>query len=124
MGLRIEKGLQYKIGRWLWKIRENMVYSDIQDIKHGIETLSKKKGLWNKFNKIIYQSEMNTSYSTEENLEIMKLLIKQKREIIEIRRRHAKQIHDLNVKFNNSRGIWYGDPNKSDYKVMPLTSSN
>ena len=84
MGLRTEKGLQYKIGRWFWKIRENMLYSDIQDIEHGIDILSKTKCGWNKFNKVMYQSEMNTTYKPEENLEIMKLLIKQKKDFIEI----------------------------------------
>ena len=123
MGLRTEKGLQYRIARWFWKIRENMLYSDIQDIEHGIDTLSKPDRGWNKFSKTMYQAEMNTTYTTEENLEIMKLLIKQKKEFIETRRRHAKQIHDLNVKFNNNRGIWSGDPNKNNYKIMPLTSS-
>ena len=122
MGLRTEKGLQYKIGRWFWKIRENMLYSDIQDIEHGIDTLSKTKGGWNKFNKVMYQSEMNTTYKPEENLEIMKLLIKQKKDFIEMRRKHAKQIHDLNVKFNNNRGIWSGDPHNSDYEVTPSAS--
>ena len=122
MGLRTEKGLQYKIGRWFWKIRENMLYSDIQDIEHGIDTLSKPDRGWNKVSKTMYQAEMNTSYTTEENLEIMKLLIKQKKEFIEMRRRHAKQIHDLNVKFNNNRGIWSGDPHNGDYEVTPSAS--
>ena len=115
MGLRTEKGLQYKIGRWFWKIRENMLYSDIQDIEHGIDTLSTPNRGWDKVSKIIYQAEMNTSYNTEENLEIMNLLIKQKKEFIEMRRKHTKQIHDLNVKFNNNRGIWSGDPHNRDY---------
>ena len=77
MSLKTESGLQYGISKFFWKIRENMLYSDIQDIERGISILSKKEGFGDKFNNLIYRVEMNTSYSIEENIEIMKLLIKQ-----------------------------------------------
>ena len=116
MGLRTETGLQYKIDRWFWKIRENMLYSDIQDIEHGLDTLSEEKGVWNKLNKKLYQAEMNSTYTSKENIKIMKLLIKQKKEFINMRIEHRKQLHNLNVKFNNNRGIWLGDPHAKQFE--------
>ena len=112
MGLRQEKGWNFKLSELWFKIRENMLYSDIQDIKCGVGTLSKKG-----FIQKAYMAEINSSYNAEENITIMNLLIKQKQDIILMRRKHRKQIHDLNVKYNISRGTWEEDPHKSIFTI-------
>ena len=94
-----------------------MLESDIQDIEHGIDVLRPKKGIWAKLNKISYLAELNPSYTIEEHIEVLNLLKEQKKETIKLRRRHAKQIHDLNVKFNNARGVWSGDPHEREYST-------
>lgn len=99
MTLRTETGLNYKIDNFFFNIRQNMLHSDIQDIEHGINVLTKDKTFWQRFNRKMYMAEMNTSYNVKENLEIMNLLINQKKEIIDLRLKHKYQIHLLNEKF-------------------------
>lgn len=98
MSLKTKNEMSYAIDNFFFNIRQNMLHADIQDLEHGIKTLN-KGGVWSK----LYRAEMNTSYTTEENLKIMNLLIKQKKEIIALRQKHRDQIHKLNVGFSRVR---------------------
>lgn len=107
MGLKNEKGIRYKIDELWFKIKENMLYSDIQDIKAGIETL--KNG--SKHSKYLYMQECKpvwsfvrddkSNYTVEEKIKVLELLLIQKKVSISMRRKHKDQLHELNKSFTN-----------------------
>ena len=102
MSLRNESGFNWWLDNFFFNIKQNMLKSDIQDIENAINTLSKGDTFWQRFNRKMYMVEMNTSYSIKENLEIMNLLVKQKKEFIDLREKHRNQIHKLNVEFTKN----------------------
>ncbi len=94
MGLKTMRGFSWWLDSMLFRLRQNTLYSDIQDIEMGIKIL-KKGGIW----RTIYRFESNLDYTLQEQIRLLEFLKKQNMEFIAFRGKQRNELIALNLQF-------------------------